>query len=107
MTRLSGGRVRLSSSIVLRAASAATAGGMNAVPSVSRLAGTAWWRALALMSEAWVRSSRLRASFSSVGISTIIVPTRLPNAPCSSSVRTETGIIASSGSEGRSSRSIR
>ena len=45
---------------MLRAASEATAGGMNAVASVSSEAGSALWRSLALRSSSWVRCSRRR-----------------------------------------------
>ena len=92
-------------SIVVRAARAATAGGMKLVASVSRSAGSAWWRSFAPRRYSWARSSRLRGSFTLVGIGTIIVETRLPNVPACSSVRTDTGIIATSGSFGSSSRS--
>ena len=45
---------------MLRAASEATAGGMNAVASVSSEAGSALWRSLALRSSSCVRRSRVR-----------------------------------------------
>src|SRR3954470_7043510 len=78
ITRFSGGRVRLSRSTVLRAAREATAGGMNAVASVSREAGRALWRSLALRSSSWVRRRRVAGSGSLVGIGTIIIEIRLP-----------------------------
>ena len=105
ITRLSGGRVRPSTSMVVRAASAITAGGMKLVASVNRSAGSARWRSLALRSSSWVRRSRSAGSGSSVGIGTTIVEMRLPNVPFSSARRTETGTIATSGSRGSSSRS--
>ena len=83
-----------------------TAGGMKLVASVSRSAGSARWRCLALISSSWVRIRRRSGSGSSVGIGTIIIDTRLPKVPCCSSVRTDTGTIATSGSSGRSSWSI-
>jgi len=105
MTRFTGGRVRPITSIVVRAASEATAGGMKLVASVSRFAGTARWRVLAPRSSSCVRFSRRLGSASLVGIGTIIIETRLPNEPICSSVRTDTGTIATSGSRGSSSRS--
>src|SRR3954447_6623618 len=81
ITRFSGGRVRLRMSTVLRAASEATAGGMNAVASVSRLAGSALWRCLALASSSWVRARRVAGLGSLVGIGTIIIEIRLPHEP--------------------------
>src|SRR3954454_9258852 len=103
MTRFTGGRVRPRICIVVRAASAATAGGMNAVASVRGSAGRALWRSLALRSSSCVRRRRSAASGSSVGIGTIIIETRLPNVPCCSSVRTDMGTIATSGSAGSAS----
>ena len=106
ITRFSGGRVRLRMSTVLRAASEATAGGMNAVASVSSDAGSALWRSLALRRYSWVRRRRVAGSGSLVGIGTIIIEIRLPQAPRSSRLRTDIGIIATSGSSGSASRSI-
>src|SRR3954447_15980128 len=105
ITRFTGGRVRPRICIVVRAASAATAGGMNAVASVSRSAGRALCRSLALRRSSWVRRRRSAGSGSSVGIGTIIIETRLPYVPCCSSVRTDMGTIATSGSSGSASRS--
>ena len=90
---------------MLRAASEATAGGMNAVASVSSEAGSALWRSLALRSSSCVRRSRVAGSGSLVGIGTIIIEIRLPHAPRSSRLRTHIGIIATSGSSGSASRS--
>src|SRR3954452_291539 len=104
MTRLIGGRVGPRMSIVVRAARAITAGGMKLVASVSRSAGRARWRSLELRRYSCARSSRLRGSATLVGIGTIMVETRLPNVPICSSVRTDTGIIATSGSRGSSLR---
>src|SRR3954464_15819390 len=72
ITRFSGGRVRLRMSTVLRAASEATVGGMNAVAPVSSDAGRAEWRSLAERRYSWVRRRRVAGSGSSVGIGTII-----------------------------------
>ena len=52
-----------------------------------------------------MRASRWSGSASSVGIGTIIIEIRLPYAPFSSSVRTDTGTMATSGSSGSASRS--
>src|SRR3954449_13138163 len=78
ITRFSGGRVRLRMSTVLRAASEAAAGGMNAVASVSSDAGSALWRSLAERSSSWVRWTRRAGSGSLVGIGTTIIEIRLP-----------------------------
>src|SRR4051794_24251090 len=105
ITRFSGGRGRLRISTVLRAASEATAGGMNAVASVSSEAGSAEWRSLALRRYSWVRRRRAAGSATLVGIGTIIIEIRLPHAPFSSRLRTDIGIRATSGSSGSASRS--
>src|SRR5919201_1594637 len=76
ITRFSGGRVRLRMSTVLRAASDATAGGMNAVASVSSEAGSALWRSLALRRFSCVLRRRVAGSGSLVGIGTIIIEIR-------------------------------
>src|SRR3954468_6346199 len=81
ITRFTGGRVRPRICIVVRAASAATAGGMNAVASVSRSAGRALWRSFALRSSSCVRRRRSAASGSPVGIGTIIIETRVAERP--------------------------
>jgi len=105
ITRFTGARRPAMTDSVVRAAIAATAGGMKRVASVSRSAGSALWRSLATSSVSWVRSSRRAGSGSSVAIGTTITDTRLPNVPYCSSVRTETGTIAMSGSAGSASRS--
>src|SRR3954462_3232169 len=84
ITRFSGGRVRLRMSTVLRAASEATVGGMNAGASVSSDAGSAECRSFALRRYPWVLRRRVAGSGSLVGIGTIIIEIRLPHAPRSS-----------------------
>ena len=66
---------------------------------VARLGDAAASRAPSSAARAW--------SATSVGIGTIIAPTRLPNVPICSGVRTDTGTIETSGSSGSSSRSSR
>ena len=90
---------------MLRAAQRGDRGRDEAVASVSRTAGSALWRSLALRRYSWVRCRRSRGSGSLVGIGTIIIEIRLPKAPRSSRLRTDTGIIATSGSSGSASRS--
>src|SRR4051794_9785492 len=80
MTRFSGGRVRPRRSIVVRAASAATAGGMKLVASVSSEAGSAAWLALALRSSSWARRRRARGGAAVVGVGAIMGESRVPDA---------------------------
>ena len=91
---------------MLRAASAATARRDEARRVGEQVGGQ---RAVALLGAAQQLVRALQAlacgSASSVGIGTTIIEMRLPKAPICSSLRTDTGTIATSGSSGSSSRS--
>ena len=84
-------------------ARANTAGGGNWVKSVSDSAGTASNSCLASTMASWTWRTRSSGSGSSTGSEAKIADTRLVHRSASSPVRTETGIMATSGSSGSAS----